>query len=360
MQCNPSNAYRWMNCAVYPWFAAQCEPTPQTDAMREGTCAAWVAEMVLKGHHATAKDLAGKTHPNGWVVTPDMVNNVQGYIDHIRSLGGQIATEQNVRLGQHIEGRLDTSNHVVNHVLYIRDYKNGLEIVEIEDNPAMIIYGAGEYLRLNDPSITHVDLGIYQPRAFHPDGILRTWPLTVAELMVHAQKLVDASERVQQPNPLATPGPWCSRCEAATSCAALSLSLYKGYAYIEDSRQRHMTREELVRELDALDMIATALKARKGAVEAEAEQRIAKGEHLPGWHMEQGYGNRFFTVPPAVVTLLTGINATDEKTKTPAEMERLGASPAVIKQIAVTPRTSAKLKRIPKGYFEKVFKQKDK
>lgn len=356
MQCNPSNAYRWMHCAAYPWFAAQSEPSPQTDAMREGTCAAWVAEHVLKGHAPTAKDLTGKSHPNGWVVTPDMVNNVQGYVDHIRSLGGQIATEQTVRLGQNIGGRLDTSNHVVGNTLYIRDYKNGLEIVEIIDNPAMIIYGAGEYLRLNDPSITQVDLGIYQPRAFHPDGILRTWPLSVEELMQHAQKLVDASNRVQEPNPVATPGPQCHRCEAAASCSALALSNYKGYAYIEDSRQRHMTAEELTRELDALDLIETALKARKGAVHAEAEQRMTKGEFIKGWHFVQGYGNRVFTVPPSVVTLLTGISAVEEKTKSPAEMERLGASPSVIEKITKTPRTAAKLKRLPKGFFEKAFK----
>lgn len=354
MKLNPSNSYRWFHCAAFPWFTQHAEKKPPSDEMREGTCAAWVADRVLKGD---TSDLTGKVHPNGWVVTPDMVSYVQMYVDHIRSRGGVIASEQRVTLGQHIDGRLDTSTSLSSTTLNIFDLKYGYELVEVFENIPMVIYGAGEYLRINNPAITQVDLTIFQPRAFHPDGIARTWSLSVTDLMTRANEIILKGDRVFEPEPLATPGPHCTRCDAATSCVALTTSVYRDHSYVEDSRQRHMTAEEMKRELDTLDDIEKRLKARKVAVYAEAEQRVMKGEYIAGWGLTQGYGNRVLTVDPKVVTFLTGgVKATEEKPKSPAQLEREGVSPAILKHMTTTPRTATTLKRLPKDYFNKAFK----
>lgn len=358
MLLNPSNASRWINCAASPWFAEKCPPREQTDEMREGTCAAWVADQVLKGDAGSAEDMTGETHQNGWQVTPDMVYYVQQYIDLVQSRGGTKISEQTVRLSPRIIGRLDSSTTLSAETLCVDDLKYGYKIVEAVENPTMIIYGAGEYLRINNPQITHVQLGIHQPRAFHPLGIYRTWTLTVSELMERAQKIIAAGDAVYEPEPVATPGTHCknTNCPAASSCAALAMSVYADHTYVQDSRQRHMTGEELATEMNVLDDIENRLKARKGAVYAEAEERIKKGEFLRGWHLQPTYGNRVLTVDPKLVTVLTGIPATEEKVKSPAQLERDGVSPEIMKHISKTPTVGHKLKRVPKNYFNKAFK----
>lgn len=355
MDCRPSSSYMWSRCAAQPLFSSRSPKQPESDAAREGTCAAWVADCVLKGDAGSAADMTGETHANGWLVTPDMVEQVQGYVDLVKGRGGVTTAEQFVRLSEHIAGTFDSSTSSTTGTLHVDDLKYGMKIVEAWENTQVIIYGAAELLRLNDPFITHVTLGIYQPRAFHPEGIYRTWTLTVAELMEHAERLIQASLRCQDPQPIATPGSHCEYCDAATSCTALAHSNYAAYSVIEARTQRHMTAEELARELEFLTLAEDMLKARKSATEAEAEERM-KTEHIPGWHMKDRKGHRKFTVDPDVVQMLTGVNPYKQVVMTPAEFEK--EAPGLVKAVehlARAPVIGRKLARVPRNYFNKLM-----
>ena len=46
------------------------------------------------------------------------------------------------------------------------------------------------------------------------------------------------------------------------------------------------------------------------------------------------------------------------KMVTPAELERMGASEAVVAKLSETPRTTPRLKRISPGYFTNMFSKK--
>lgn len=357
MLLRPSKSYQWSNCAASASFQEHLPEEPPSDEAREGTCAAWVADCVLKGDAHSAEDLTGETHANGWLVTPDMVEHVQKYIDMIQARGGVTTSEQFVKLTDNIQGTLDNSASLESLMrLHVDDLKYGYQIVEIYENPQLIIYGAAEVYRLNNPAIREVELGIYQPRAFHPEGIYRTWKMSVIELMEHARRIIEAGDRALAPNPIATPGPWCKNCRAASSCIALTHSVYADHSYVQDSRQKFMTSEELVKELNALDDMETRLKARKTAVFAEAEQRMKNNEFLPGWYMKPRWGNRVLTVDPKVVTWLTGVEATEVKPKTPAQLEREGVPLEIMSKLSRAPEIGSKLDRLPKNYFAKAFK----
>src|SRR5690606_31889531 len=156
---------------------------------------AWVAETVLKGTFSNCFEMVGMNHTNNWLVTDEMASFVQGYVDTIRNLGGTIYVEQFVRLNDYIAGTLDASVVSLDGTtLYVNDLKYGFKIVDVFENTQTIIYGCAELMRLNDPRITHVVLGIYQPRAWHPEGIYRTWRLTVQELYELAGKIAQAGE----------------------------------------------------------------------------------------------------------------------------------------------------------------------
>jgi hypothetical protein len=119
-----------------------------------------------------------------------------------------------------------------------------------------------------------------------------------------------------------------------------------------------MSSEELAKELTFLEMASDMLKGRKSAVEAEATARIKRSEMIPGWHMQQGGGQRRFNVDPLTVALKTGVKPYDMKMITPLELERRGADADIIKTLTETPRTAPRLKKVAPGHYANLFKQR--
>ncbi len=361
MQLRPSAAHIWTKCSANPLMASMMPAEVPGDAAREGTCAAWVAEMVLTGVVTSASEMIGRNHENGWLVEPDMARHIQKYIDHLRAHGGKIFVERKVRLNPLIEGTPDAWALLDDDgVLHGDDLKYGYGIVEPYKNPQVSIYLGAiiRFLTARGVTIKRVVVGIYQPRAWHPAGIYRTWECFPEELMEFVHEIELAGEKTQEQNPVAIPGDHCEHCAAASTCAALAAANYRVYDMLCARVQRHMTAVEMAEELMFLEKAEEMLQGRLNAVTTEAEARIKRGETIPGWHMEQRAGQRRFTVPASVIRALTGKNPEVPKMVTPAELERMGASPAVVAKLSETPRTTPRLKRIAPGYFTNMFKQR--
>lgn len=357
----PSQAHRWAHCAAFPSWESGMPPQVPGDAAREGTCAAWVAECVLLGDATDCNDMIGKTHKNGWLVTEDMAANVQSFVDIIQKRGGEIRSEHQVTFcdNPHIRivGTLDTSNHVITDkgLLYVDDLKYGYRIVEVRENPQLIIYAAALLMHLPANTVNLVQLSIYQPRAFHHDGPYRKWVVSPEELMEHAQKLVNAAWQCYQPDPVATPGKWCQDCPLAARCSALAHTTYAMIDTITGRKQREMTPEELSKELIFFEDAEAIFKARTKAIKAEAEARVRQTA-IPGWRMANQIGHRKFTVEGPMIQLLTGINPYEQKLVTPTELERRGASRVVLDKITMKPNIGHKLVRSDTA---EIFNQKE-
>lgn len=356
----PSHSYRWSNCAAAPTFEAGSPIEPDSDAAREGTCAAALADACLRGNF-DAINMLGTTHANGWLITSDMCQHVQSYVALIRSRGGITTTEQFVRLNEFIAGTLDASTALDSvGVLHVTDLKYGFRIVEVFELPQLIIYGAAECLRQwkLGVRIDTVSLEIYQPRAFHPDGILRAWVIPVTELFIYANDLIFKGEQCQKSQPIATPGRHCRDCRATTSCVAFIHSIYTAVERIESWRQKHRTADELAKDLNVLEYAESLIKTARASLETEAISRMGKGEHIAGWHVKERYGNRRFRYDPAVIQGLTGVSAFEKpKAVTPAELERRGANVDVVALLTDTPSIGRSLQSMPENYIRKAFEK---
>lgn len=362
IQLRPSSAHIWQHCALMPLMASRVQEEPPGDPAREGTCAAWVAEMVLTGAVPKASDLIGRNHENGWLVEADMAHRIQKYVDLIRSYGGKLFVERKVTLNSYIKGTPDAWGLLdEDSILRVDDLKYGFGIVEPYKNPQISIYAGAilRFLTARGVKIRRVVIGVYQPRAWHPAGIHRTWTIEPEQLMAFVHELEAAGERAQALNPAATPGSHCEYCPAAATCPAVAAENYRVYDHLCAQQQRHMTAVELAEELSFLEMAENMLKGRTTAIEAEVKARMARAEHIPGWHMEQGAGQRRFKYPADVVRALTGVDPEVPKMVTPAELERMGASPLVVTRLTETPRTAPRIKRVAPGHFANLFKQKD-
>lgn len=356
LHLRPSASHRWSKCAAFPRWAESIPPKPDSDPAREGTAAAWVAELVLRGDASSTSDMVGKTHKNGWFITEEMAADVQDYVDLILSRNGEIRAEQEVTFMQTdtvtVSGTLDSSVlSIKGGRLNVDDLKYGRRVVEVYQNPQLVIYAAALVMSLPANTVNLVQLGIYQPRAFHRDGIYRRWVVSVDELFQYAELYWNAALQCASPEPTASPGRWCGDCPVAAKCVALAQTTYAMCDTIQSRHQRDMTSKELARELDFFDEVDAIISARRDAVFAEAEGR-AKIENIPGWQMTQRMGKSRFTVDGPMIHLLTGIDPYEKKVVTPAELKRRGASSEVVKQITTTPVIGHKL---AKANIDNVF-----
>ncbi len=212
----PSGSSIWVHCAAAPLFQSRSPVEPESDEAREGTCAAWVGEVVLRGEAPDTHSMIGQAHPNGWVVTKEMAWHVAGYVDLVRSYGGVISAERQVRLTEWLAGTLDSSVECDTGVLRVIDLKYGMMLIDPFELPQLIIY-AGALLT---PDVQRVELSIYQPRSWHHDGIHRVWRLSADELRQHVARIIAAGERCQDPQPIATPGRHCTHCTARSICSS--------------------------------------------------------------------------------------------------------------------------------------------
>lgn len=353
----PSSADIWSYCAAQPTIVERfvTDNEPSEEAM-EGTCAAWVAEMVLSGQTETCRDLVGEMCPeNNWPVDHAMANYIQGYCDMITARGGIMEAERRVYLTDFINGTPDAyavvtqeprrnPNHLHSSTLYVDDLKYGFGIVSPNSRQVLIYAGAlFNELVTKGHAPDRIVIGIYQPRAFHHDGIYRTRALTPAQLTAEIEHVIAMGRKCFEPEPMATPGRHCKYCDAAHVCPAITTEMYDIVTMMRGSLARNMTPEELSNQLAFIGIAEDVLKGLKRATEAEATARMESGQRIPGWSMKRGAGRRRFNIDGDMIELFTGIDPYSGNLCTPAELERRGADKEVLKTITETPPTKAKL-----------------
>ena len=189
-------------------------------------------------------------------------------------------------------------------------------------------------------------LRIYQPRAIHDEGPLRSWHLTRDEYVPYLDQITARVTELLMGDNEAHVGPHCAHCRHAVGCQALTQSVYKIADLTTSSRVYHTpTAGQLGDELEMLQRMSELLKARRDAVEEEAIHRITSGKFVPNWTIKARYGKKRFTVGVGLIEMLTGVSATEVKTVTPAELLRRNADPKVVASITDTPRIGHTLER---------------
>lgn len=357
----PSDAHLWVPCSLAGNLLATGEyhATPQPDARaesdsrREGTCAGWAAELLITGAVDHPRELVGMQHSNGWVVDLEMAHHAAGFVEYCREFGPVTQAEVPVELfGGLIRGRLDTTTDTIASGMTARifDLKYGWRPVEAHQNWSMLCYGLATCHNVD------LEMHIYQPRPHHPDGPARVWRIEAHELEQWRAWLWAVATEARD-NPRASPGPHCDRCPAQVSCVANARTGYHLYAAQAERRQHDHTAAELVGELRFLEMAEDVLAARRKAVAAEMEARMRKGEFMPGAVLKPRKGNRAWVADAEAIQLATGIDPYNRTPvlKSPAALEREGASKHMMKVLTDSPHIGFKISFDPQAYAEQMF-----
>lgn len=302
----PSSANRWLACPGCISLAAKAPPGESSFYAQEGTAAHTLGEQALF-LKAPARDWIGQ-NLNGIDVTDEMARAVQKYVDYVESrLTGTNEFKLEARVKSEFAGVkvFGTSDAVIINdfgELEIIDYKHGSgKVVEIQDNPQLIIYGLMTMDGLPDYEFTHLRITIVQPRAPHVDGPVRSTTYTLAELDEWRERFTQAIQRTLDEPDTHIPGTHCHWCPGITMCPALrkeaSDTAAQEFSAVVDGMTPEQYRDELQKEARVLEYFKK-LKER-------AAQLVSDGTlEIDGYKAVQGYGHPKWNAPDVIAKKL--------------------------------------------------------
>ena len=308
----PSAANRWMACPGSIELSKQAPPQESSSYAAEGSAAHYIAQACLeRGQDASEYlNLPVKIGEDTIKVTGEMAEAVQEYLDTVRELlpkklssvlNKTFFVEEKFKLPWIHSELSGTSDSIIlkKDVLWVNDYKHGIGIVvEPAWNPQLMIYALGALsvvAKAGQNKVKTVRICIVQPRAFHIDGSVRTWDITVEELnhwavsvLIPATKCTDAEQA-----PLRV-GPHCRFCPALALCpkqidSAVALAKTDFIAPTVPAPSQ-LSPEDLCRIIKASGVIGSWVKA----VNEYARQQLLAGKRVPGFKLVAGKTNRIW------------------------------------------------------------------
>lgn len=320
-----SKANRWMNCpgSIRMSEGRIDKPSRYAD---EGTAAHELAARCLKNGTAEPDLFLGVTiqvddmiHPI--VVDEEMVEAVDVFVSYVRKRMDQgfelIGIEQRFDLAPlnppgPMFGRADVVLYKPQQpatkfpggvtlgqpaVMEVPDFKYGAGVrVDPTENEQGMFYAIGAILA-TEKKPHQIDITIVQPRAPHPDGIIRTWSLTWDELVAFRENLIASAVATQQEDAPLVPGDHCRFCPALAICPAQADA---AQAAARNTFAVMAIQDELnVPIPEALDMetlrnimdVSSMFKAWLSAVAEEVVLRTERGEET-GYKMVPKRGQR--------------------------------------------------------------------
>jgi hypothetical protein len=379
-----SAADQWMNCAGSIGLCAGL-PEQRSPYAEEGTRAHEVLEVELRcllGGNDGA-DVAEAQAV--WAAIPqheraEMRDGVDAAINYVEARlaecpDARIWIEKRVKVSSRAApGRVGGTSDIMIYypslgLLEVIDFKYGAGVaVEVIGNKQMRIYGLGAYemLQLN---VSRIKVTIIQPRAFHPDGPIRSEEFDLVELLDFHADVEEAIEQTLLPNPTFTPGPkQCRWCNGRTICPAIQARAvgiagqdFRSMTIVEMPSAKGLTPDQLGYILASKDMVVGYFKA----VEEEAYRLALDGTQIPGQKLVAAIGRRAFEGTTAEVSAalgaitglpasefteesLLGITETEKLIKTTLKPKGKDAVSEAMKQFAflTTKKSSGKLQLV--------------
>lgn len=319
----PARAFRWVPCpGSIPAEAAY--PDEPSETADEGKIAHKLAEPWIT-------DLAHNRSlviPDDPQYTPEIIEGAILYVNAVqaamRELGCFVPEVEKPVAIPNIHpkngGRPDCKLWSPGRMtLWLFDFKFGHRVVEHVDNwqNANCAIGALDEILadskapgLADQMIT-VKMTIVQPRAFHPEGNVRTWTVKGSDLRAHRNILHGAAVQSQKENPPTKAGPHCYKCKAAKDCLTLQQAAADIVDRVQTLQLHNLSPADRGFELDYLEKAADLVKARKDALETEALAQGMNGDTTPGWGVGFGRGSKVWTKPVKEVIALGDLMGAD-------------------------------------------------
>lgn len=245
-------------------------------------------------------------------VTPDMVEHVETYIEHVKDFaavpGAILLVEQRVYFSHYVgvKDQYGTSDAVVvtPDEITVIDLKYGMGVqVDADENEQLMLYALGAYDKFHFyyPDIKRMRMVVVQPRLNH----VSEWSCDLEELFMFAQRAkraVQASRRAAD-NPEAALNPGekqCRFCKAKGTCPALAnyvtSNITDDFVDLDNTDQAETKMQNAIDNLKAAELkkLSTMMKLTdlaeiwiKGVREA-VYVHLMRGEEVPDFKIVRG------------------------------------------------------------------------
>lgn len=352
----PSSAGRWVEC---PGSVVLQEQFPErrddTTAADEGTAAHALASHILNGNRGP------------FDAPPDMLDHVDLFVDTVRATRVLAKVEARVEcqsIGADVWGTCDAySLDYLKKEAHIFDFKYGYGLVEVYENWQLLAYASGIYDLIGDEAIDWTyNLTIVQPRAYHPQGPVRSWRLAGPEIRNYTRVLRTAAEAALGIVPDTVPGPHCKHCSARFVCPALRDTTLATLDMLGDATPFELPPDALGREVALMRRAQEQIEARLSGLEEEAMAQIRAGKAVPGWTIDHPPGRVHWTAPVAEVFALGELFniplAKPPEPITPTQAQKAGVPAEMVRTISERKPGTPKLVPITTTDASRVFGSK--
>ena len=335
---------RFMACNGYRLMPHHKPFNVDDTARDEGNAAHWLIEQVFRG--ATLDQLNGQKAFNGVFITDEMIEHVTPYLQAITG-AGEVECDTSYGDGQryNIRGRADHISYQTGE-LYVSDFKYGWGLVEPERNWTLIGHAfVYAFNRLNGVFPAQVVFRIYQPRPHHPEGKIREWRVTGAELQGLYEKFITVMNNPS--NELRT-SEHCRKCPALLTCPAAQKAGMNAIDTSEAAFVAEIDDASVGQLLDQIDRAIKVLEQNKKAYTEHALHRLKAGAVIPNYVAERELTNRQWKdgVNVEFAKLVTGVDLGKPTMITPAQALKKGVSEAAIESLCERREKGVKLVRL--------------
>lgn len=360
IKLRPSSAAIWAGaaCTMHPHMVAKYGGAAlDTSAAEEGTAAHWLAENMLNGADQDFSNYVGKPTPNGVMVTDEMVDAVEVYVDYVESRPALPNIEQRVKV---FNGCIGTPDCWVydesTQTLEVIDYKHGMGIVEPFENWQLALYAAGiaQYIV---KGVARVKLTVVQPRAYSREGTIRTWECPVA--IVRGMRLTATTRAIEaQGSPIARSGSHCKYCPGRHACPAAASAGVDLYEAATSAAPLDMSAVEMGLQMRLLQRAHEQIGHLITAYEEQLKSRLYAGERVDGWALEESKGREAWAVSDDEVKALgelLGVDICPPQPLTPKQAVKKGVDRDVISEYTTQTSSGHKLKAVNTNLAKRIF-----
>lgn len=348
---------RFMACNGFKRLGGIEPFNPSTEATDEGNAAHWLCEQVY--HGANPDDLIGQKAFNGLFITAEMVENCRDYITLIKMGHCVVEYDTSYRDGDNweVRGRADCITRIEDDTIMVSDLKYGWRIVEPEMNWTLISH-AISYRMYCGFTPTRFVFRIYQPRAFHPQGPMRDWVISKAELDGLEKQLRSA---LSNPQAVVCSGSQCYKCKSLSQCPAAQIAAMNAVDVANMAFDSEMTDDKLSWMLDNLKRAQEVIKQSYEAYQDLALHRLKEGHKVSSYCIQPALGNTAWNddVTPELLEAVCNVDCSVKKLVTPAQAKKLGVSEDLIALLTHRPDNGFKLVHIDENKLAtKLFGEK--
>ena len=346
-----SSAHRWVPCNGSVKLLQDEPPIEDTESSKEGTAAHYVADSMLNaykhgGNHLDLIDmLLYKKAPNSVIITDEMIDSALTYVNVVIGIVGDDSERKKMLF---IENRVDSKYidpeawgsadaifyDVTTNTLYIWDFKHGHTRVDAIGNMQIIGYAQATAETFNYKSINpRLSLNIVQPRCYDSKGPVDNWIISFDHIRAYVNQMKHSVAQYRMNMSKLVTGTWCTNCPVSYKCPALTRVVAECIDHSMKTIPLVMSAEAIAYEKSLIDIATERMKERKTAIDTQIENRVRKGELIPGYKMQEKMSHSKWKTDDVaeikVMGELLGVNVVQEaKPLTPTQVknECLGSS----------------------------------